>query len=85
MSAGRPRILISAGEASGDRLGAGLARALLARRPELELLGMGGEQMAAAGVRLVQDSSEVAGVFTPFPQTTCPQHVDLGRRWRVGF
>lgn len=60
-----PRILISAGEASGDRLGAGLARELLARRGDLELLGMGGEQMSAAGVRIVQDASEVAvmGLF----------------------
>ena len=57
-----PRLLISAGEASGDRLGAGLARALLERRPELELWGMGGERMREAGVRLIQDSSEVAVV-----------------------
>jgi lipid-A-disaccharide synthase len=60
-----PRILISAGEASGDRLGAGLARALLARRPELQLFGMGGEKMAAAGVELVQDAEKVSvvGIF----------------------
>ena len=57
-----PRILLSAGEASGDRLGAGLARALRRRRPDVELLGMGGRQMAEAGVRLVQDASEVAVV-----------------------
>lgn len=57
-----PRILISAGEASGDRLGAGLALALRARRPEIELFGMGGSRMAAAGVRIVQDSAEVAVV-----------------------
>jgi len=57
--------MLSAGEASGDRLGAGLARALLERRPDLELVGMGGEQMAAAGVRLIQDSAAVAvvGIF----------------------
>ena len=55
-----PRILLSAGEASGDRLGAGLARAILRRRPDAELLGMGGDEMAAAGVRLVQHASEVA-------------------------
>jgi lipid-A-disaccharide synthase len=61
MSRGR-RILISAGEASGDRLGAGLARALLRRRPDLELSGMGGPQMAAAGVRLVRDAAEVSVV-----------------------
>jgi len=55
-----PRIMLSAGEASGDRLGAGLARALLRRRPEIELFGMGGDEMARAGVEIVQDSSEVA-------------------------
>lgn len=57
-----PRILLSAGEASGDRLGAGLARALRRLRPDVELLGMGGEEMAEAGVRLVQDASQVAVV-----------------------
>jgi lipid-A-disaccharide synthase len=57
-----PRILISAGEASGDRLGAGLARALRLKCPEIELLGMGGSRMADEGVRLVQDSAEVAVV-----------------------
>jgi len=56
------RILISAGEASGDRLGAGLATALLQRRPDLELSGMGGGSMERAGVRLLQQSSEVAVV-----------------------
>jgi lipid-A-disaccharide synthase len=56
------RIILSAGEASGDRLGAGLAEALRRRQPDIELFGMGGEQMAAAGVRLIQDASEVAVV-----------------------
>ena len=57
-----PRILLSAGEASGDRLGAGLARALCQSCPDVELYGMGGPQMAEAGVRLIQDASEVAVV-----------------------
>jgi len=56
------RIMLSAGEASGDRLGAGLAEALRRRHAEIDLIGMGGEKMAAAGVRLIQDSSEVAVV-----------------------
>lgn len=55
-----PRLMLSAGEASGDRLGAGLARELLRRRPEIELFGMGGDEMASAGVEIVQDSTEVA-------------------------
>ncbi len=56
------RVLITAGEASGDRLGAGLARALRRLRPDVDLLGMGGPAMAEAGVRIVQDASEVAVV-----------------------
>ena len=56
------KIMISAGEASGDRLGAGLARSLFRLHPGVELLGMGGDEMAAAGVRIVQHASEVAVV-----------------------
>jgi len=59
----RPRkVMISAGEASGDRLGAGLAAALRKRDPSIDLVGMGGPKMRDAGVRLVQDSAEVAVV-----------------------
>jgi len=56
------RIVISAGEASGDRLGAGLAKALREARPDVVLSGMGGEEMEQAGVRIVQPASEVAVV-----------------------
>ncbi len=56
------KIMISAGEASGDRLGAGLARALTRLRPETRVFGMGGDEMSGAGVRLVQHASEVAVV-----------------------
>lgn len=62
MTARPARIMITAGEPSGDRLGAGVARALRARAPEIELFGMGGEAMAAAGVERIQDASEVAVV-----------------------
>jgi lipid-A-disaccharide synthase len=57
--------MLSAGESSGDRLGAGLAEALRLRRPEIELYGMGGERMQRAGVRLIQDAHEIAvvGIF----------------------
>ena len=43
-----PRILIVAGEASGDLHGAGLAEALRRLRPGLGLEGMGGQKMRAA-------------------------------------
>ncbi|MGH7254315.1 MAG: lipid-A-disaccharide synthase, partial [Nitrospirales bacterium] len=49
-----PRILIVTGEASGDLHGANLAAALRALRPDVELLGVGGTNMQAAGVNLVQ-------------------------------
>jgi len=57
-----PRIMITAGETSGDLLGAGLAAAIRSVRPDAELFGMGGEAMAGAGVRLVQDSAPVSVV-----------------------
>jgi lipid-A-disaccharide synthase len=57
-----PKILISAGEASGDRLGAGLARAFRRIVPAVDLVGMGGDEMASAGVRIVQHLSEISVV-----------------------
>ncbi len=50
-----PKIFLSAGETSGDRYGAALARAILAKAPDAELVGLGGERMADAGVELVRD------------------------------
>ena len=54
-------ILLSAGEASGDMYAARLAAALQ-QRSSIALFGMGGPKMAAAGVELVVNSSEVAVV-----------------------
>ncbi len=45
----RLRVSIVAGEASGDVLGAGLIQALAVRRPNIEIVGIGGERMKAAG------------------------------------
>ncbi|HEY1421808.1 MAG TPA: lipid-A-disaccharide synthase [Candidatus Acidoferrum sp.] len=53
------QILLSAGEASGDMYAAQLAAALKARS-DCEIFGMGGDQMRAAGVDVIQDYSEVS-------------------------
>ncbi len=55
-------VMIVAGEASGDQHAARLAQRLRARAPDLELLGMGGRAMRAAGVALLVDSTELAVV-----------------------
>lgn len=44
------RIVLVAGEASGDALGASLARQLKSLDPDIELAGIAGEAMQAAGV-----------------------------------
>jgi lipid-A-disaccharide synthase len=56
------RILISAGEASGEMYGAELLRALRRRVPDIEAFGVGGERMRAAGFEAVVESRDVAVV-----------------------
>jgi lipid-A-disaccharide synthase len=60
-------IMIVAGEASGDKHGASLARALKRLHPETEfqLFGSGGEEMRAAGVETLVDAREVAVIGVP--------------------
>ncbi|MGC2321826.1 MAG: lipid-A-disaccharide synthase [Terriglobales bacterium] len=56
------RLLISAGEASGEMYGAQLIEALRRRVPDLECFGVGGERMLAAGCELIVQSKELAVV-----------------------
>jgi lipid-A-disaccharide synthase len=56
------RILISAGEASGETYGAMLLEALRRRVPEIECFGVGGERMRAAGCDTVVHARNVAVV-----------------------
>jgi lipid-A-disaccharide synthase len=59
--------MIVAGEASGDKHGAALARALAGLNPgtKIELFGSGGEEMRAAGVETLVDAREVAIIGVP--------------------
>jgi lipid-A-disaccharide synthase len=56
------RILISAGEASGDLYAASLTAALRRRIPDAEFFGCTGPRMRAAGVRTVVDAASLAVV-----------------------
>ena len=56
------RILISAGEASGEMYGAQLIEALRRLDPSLEFFGVGGERMRALGCDIVVDSKDLAVV-----------------------
>jgi lipid-A-disaccharide synthase len=59
---GRRRVMIVAGEASGDLHGAGLAAQILACDPQCELFGIAGERMRAAGVRALVKTEDIAGM-----------------------
>ena len=56
------RILISAGEASGDMYGAQLIEALRRRRRDAEIFGLGGQRMRAAGCETLVDAKDIAVV-----------------------
>jgi len=57
---GRPKIFISAGEASGEHYGTLLIPALRALAPEAEFFGLGGQRMEALGFRRVVRAEDVA-------------------------
>jgi lipid-A-disaccharide synthase len=54
------RVAMVAGESSGDALGAALIEALRARIPDLEVLGVAGSKMRAAGCEAIADAHELA-------------------------
>jgi lipid-A-disaccharide synthase len=56
------RVLLVAGEASGDLHGADFLRSLRERLPAVEVFGLGGEHCRAAGMHTLADAGEVATV-----------------------
>ncbi len=56
------KIMLVAGEASGDMHGAHLAHALLERNPGVRLMGMGGAMMKEAGVRLLFNPTSISAM-----------------------
>lgn len=56
-------IMLVAGEASGDVHGAEVVKALKAQAPQVEIFGMGGTALRAAGMETVVDSETSASVM----------------------
>ncbi|MFN9367802.1 MAG: lipid-A-disaccharide synthase [Planctomycetia bacterium] len=79
------RIFVSAGEPSGDHHAALLVRAVRARRPDVECVGLGGPQMEAAGCRLVADMTRLAVMWFLRVLVNIHRFVDLARRAERSF
>lgn len=81
-------ILFVAGEASGDLHAAGVARDLAARNAPYSLVGIGGAEMAGAGVQLVERSENLAVMGFAEVLKHLPRHYallrELTRRIRSG-
>ena len=63
MSPKKSKIAISCGELSGDEHGAAVCKALRKQNPSVEIRGMGGRNLRAAGVDTVVDSETAASVM----------------------
>src|SRR5271170_3683381 len=57
---GKPKIFLSAGEASGEHYGASLIAAIRRLEPEAEFFGLGGQRMEALGFRRIVRAEDVA-------------------------
>ena len=81
-------ILFVAGEASGDLHAAGVARELVAGAAPYRLTGIGGDQMKAAGVELIEHTGNLAVMGFVEVLEYIPKHVallrDIKRRLRSG-
>ncbi|NOT59228.1 MAG: lipid-A-disaccharide synthase [Acidobacteria bacterium] len=79
------RLMIVAGEASGDKHGANLVRALRALQPDVQwkFFGAGGEEMRAAGVETLVDAKEVAIMGALEVARALPKFLRVFRRLRA--
>ncbi len=75
------KIFFSAGEPSGDLHAANLIRALEAERADLEFVGYGGPEMAAAGCQLHADLTELAVMW--IVRALANLHKFLALLWRA--
>jgi lipid-A-disaccharide synthase len=68
-----PRVMMIAGEASGDLHGAGVVREVKKRRPDADIFGVGGERMKEAGMDIVYPISRLS--FMGFVEVMKNLHV----------
>ena len=79
---GSPRILLVAGEASGDALGAGLIAELRTRFPDARFAGIGGDAMRNAGCETWHDASELSVMGLVEVLRHLPRLLKLRREFR---
>lgn len=60
------RVMIIAGESSGELYGALLAKTLIRQNPGILIYGTGGQKMAAAGVKLISGIASAFGISEAF-------------------
>ncbi len=75
-----PVVFLSAGESSGDRHGAAVARALAARLPGVRMVGLGGRRMREAGVELLATLEDLAVMGSVEVLRRLPFFLGLRRR-----
>src|SRR5258707_14651089 len=81
-TAPRRRIMIVAGEASGDLHGGDLAREIVARNPGCDLFGGAGETMRAAGGRARGGGGDIHGLGLSRPASTIGRTIPAFRGLR---
>lgn len=75
-------ILVVAGEASGDALGAGLIKAAHALDPHVRFSGIGGDEMRRVGAEILMDAGEIAVVGVLEVLARLPRILEARRRLR---
>ena len=77
------RVLISAGDRSGDQYAAALVREVWCRRPDIEFFGLGGQALESAGVRLSEHIDSMGAMGFVEILATIPRHASLLRTFRA--
>jgi lipid-A-disaccharide synthase len=85
MSGAAPRILVSAGEPSGDLHGAEVVSAIRDLLPGARIEAVGGPRMAAAGATLLFPMERLSAMGGVEIVSRLPAHIGLYRRLAAGF